>query len=457
VIPYASTMNIGIELGSSLETNARMNRLRNASSPDGSSSASAGGAALVKAGAENADSGAGVTGCGREVPVASPRAPHVPSLDGLRGVAILLILLVHFYQKPWLGENTALGLASARIFGFGRYGVELFFVLSGFLITGILIDTRNEQRALRKFYMRRFLRIFPLYYGALVAVLWVAPHFIVLDPGAQKILSGQVWLWTYLSNFPTAPHIWDDSNLFLLGHFWSLCVEEHFYIFWPIAVICLSKRSLFWLCLFLLGFGFVSRSATAMFGAGESSIWMWLTFQRIDGLAIGALIAVSFRSKQLREFLPKRGLFRVCFAALACLCLLWMWWPRRWHPTQMDVFAETVVVLFCGFLLLFTLRLRPQDRWQRVLSSRALTTMGKYSYGLYIIHGILRPWFAKTFNFMALSKGSIPPLVCLFGYYVATIGISFILAYCSFHIYEKPWLSLKRYFGYEAKRRQCGD
>ena len=387
----------------------------------------------------------------REVVIASRRTAHVPSLDGLRGVAILGVLILHFYQRTWFDEHSVLALAAARIAGFGRYGVQLFFVLSGFLITGILLDTRREPKALHKFYMRRFLRIFPLYYGSLVAVLWVLPHFVAFDEGARKILAGQRWLWTYLLNFPKVELGGVTSNIFLINHFWSLCVEEHFYIFWPFAVFLLPRKKLFGLCLLLPCVGFLCRLVAVILHAEDTSIWTWSTLQRIDGLAIGSLIAVSLRSTRLREILPVDRSFRISFATLGFFCLVLMWLPKRWNVPIVGVFSETVVVLFCGFLLLYTLRLRSDEPWQRIFSSDALMSLGKYSYGLYVIHFMLLPWFSKTFDFMALSKGRLPPLACLLCYYVVTIGLSFGLAYVSFHLYEKRWLALKRHFEYGAK------
>src|SRR5688572_11214801 len=159
---------------------------------------------------------------------------HIRVLDGLRGVAILMVLMIHLYPKPFIADTyPTLTAVFGRLIGAGSYGVELFFVLSGFLITGILLDTKHERRFLGKFYARRILRIFPLYYGALFIVIVILPLFVAFDAEAMAIVHRQLWLWTYLSNWPVGS-IWDDSSLFMLGHFWSLCVEEHFYVFWPL-------------------------------------------------------------------------------------------------------------------------------------------------------------------------------------------------------------------------------
>src|SRR5204862_8030595 len=141
---------------------------------------------------------------------------------------------------------------------------ELFFVLSGFLITGILLDTRAQTGALLKFYMRRILRIFPLYYGSLMALFWLLPLFVNFDAGAVNVQSQQQWLWLYLINFPGIDYIWDDSNLFLVGHFWSLCVEEHFYVLWPLFVFWQSRRTVMIAGAILMAVALIARASTGI-------------------------------------------------------------------------------------------------------------------------------------------------------------------------------------------------
>src|SRR5262245_43040855 len=152
---------------------------------------------------------------------------HMPALDGVRGLAVLMVLVFHFVgnMMPANGvERAIVGVTS-----YGSYGVELFFVLSGFLITGILYDAHNKPHYFRNFYMRRLLRIFPLYYGVLALVFIVAPLIPLLrGPALDYLVDRQAWAWLYTVNVYIARE--GDWSFSYLDHFWSLAVEEHFYL-----------------------------------------------------------------------------------------------------------------------------------------------------------------------------------------------------------------------------------
>jgi peptidoglycan/LPS O-acetylase OafA/YrhL len=380
---------------------------------------------------------------------------HLPALDGLRGVAILLVLAGHFYQRIFFSSEPGIAMVFGRLAGAGGYGVELFFVLSGFLITGILLDNKDSPGSLRKFYVRRCLRIFPLYYLALTVIFVALPHFVEFDAGAQTIARQQLWVWTYLVNWPSVGWIWDDSHIFLIGHFWTLCVEEHFYVFWPIVVYLLTRRNLTRSCLFLVGVGLVSRLASALMGADCPTVLQWPTLQKIDGLAIGSFLAIAVRDARMRADLPDRQSFRRAVLILGIMAI-WLVGMPRWMRTDLvGVFSETIIAALCGLVVLSTIRSKGEDYFGRILRSTVIRTFGKYSYGLYVIHGILRPQFAKLIGVepqWPMSAG--PAILYQFAYYVMAIGLSFVLAYASFHLFEKHFLAMKRYVAYGVERQQ---
>ncbi|HEX6051682.1 MAG TPA: acyltransferase, partial [Gemmatimonadaceae bacterium] len=168
---------------------------------------------------------------------------HVPALDGVRGLAVALVLVCHVawdFSSPSYMERGLIEVARA-----GWIGVDLFFVLSGFLITGILLDTRGGPKYFRHFYVRRTLRIFPLYYAILVGVFVITPLVAATRDRRwfTDIVDQQGWFWTYTSNvFLAVTGRWEQTGI--LGHFWSLAVEEQFYLIWPAVVLLLSPRQL---------------------------------------------------------------------------------------------------------------------------------------------------------------------------------------------------------------------
>ncbi len=377
------------------------------------------------------------------------RAGHILALDGLRGVAILMVLVGHFYLKPLVSESyPTLTNIYGRIANSGGYGVDLFFVLSGFLITGILLETRRTPGFFKKFYMRRLLRIFPLYYAALLGVLVLLPLAVPPDSGAQAIRTAQGWLWTYLVNWPTAPWVWDSSSQYLLGHFWSLCVEEHFYIFWPALVAFLSPRTLFKTCLALVATGALSRALTLILGPDTPTLLQWNTLHNLDGLALGSAIAACYRDRSLVDFLPRGRTLARGLWVTGILVSAYVWLPRKWNHPAFGVASETVFALFFALALIAIIELREGSRWRRVFESPFLVSLGKYSYGLYVIHGIARPALASLFDFRSLPTGYGLPWLYQLVFYVIAVGFCFALAYASYHLFEKRFLSLKRHFSY---------
>ena len=367
----------------------------------------------------------------------------IPALDGLRGIAIILVLLHHMtYYRPTSGIDALIG----DVVFFFWTGVDLFFVLSGFLITGILLDTRDSERYFTTFYARRILRIFPLYYLVLFLAFVVLPKF----PAVHPLLAGQADLppqwpyWLYGANFLIADrgwvHGWVDVS-------WSLAIEEHFYLVWPLVIWLCPPRLVAVLCAVII----LAEPAARVF-ARESMVHVLpiyvLTWFRLDGLAMGALLALA----QRRGLLPSLDRWApvVAIAAVAgiIVCAIMgghTWWWNRW----MQQYGYSLIAIAAGAMLVSAIS-RPADSlWPRMLSAGWLRAFGKYSYCLYLIHApVMRAVREYVFNPEEYAMLGIAPWNAQVLFYGAATAPAFALAWLSWRWFEAPILGLKARFPY---------
>lgn len=373
---------------------------------------------------------------------------RLPVLDGLRGIAVLMVLVAHFNGEVLLKQHYPVaGPLATKIAIAGVTGVDLFFVLSGFLITGILLDTKGGGRYFVPFYARRILRIVPPYYLALFVVLVVLPRLVAVDEAALRIAAGQGWLWAYLANLPGVLPTLDSSPLYKLGHFWTLAVEQHFYLVWPFVVLAAGERALKRVCLAWLGVSFAVVLVESALGSSAPAILHWSTLTHSGGLALGGWCAVAVREEGRAEALGRRArgglaLFGVLLAATALV-------PRRLLFDPASVLYPPAT-LFFGALLVVAVTAPATSGLRRALSGRLLREVGKVSYGVYILHGILRPVYERLFSREGLIAALGPPLFGIAAYTLAAIGCTLLLAEASWHLFEKHWLRVKRFFPYEA-------
>jgi peptidoglycan/LPS O-acetylase OafA/YrhL len=374
------------------------------------------------------------------------RPSHLASLDGLRGLAILLVIAhnVELIDAPDM--SGALKLAD-YLLNLGWIGVQLFFVLSGFLITGILLDTAGKPGALRNFIVRRALRIFPLYYGALFVIFVLLPHLGAQPAMYQAQAPYQIWLWTYLSN-------WTDPighNPVSLPHFWSLAVEEQFYLFWPLLVFGLTTPTRVAMACLIVGIvGPVSRALTLNAGLPIDAAYCW-THCRIDALALGGFAAACWRVPAWVQWL--RAHHRAVVAALATVFVggaLWTHGFPRTSPHGMIVGYSVLAIVFAVITyaaasLDNTIGLAAKPIWHRILTRPGLRTIGKYSYGMYVIHKPLHDLFSATVlaRLHVATAGNIPGAFAHIG---GVTLASFLAAWVSYNLYEVHFLKLKRHF-----------
>jgi len=372
---------------------------------------------------------------------------HMPALDGLRGLAIALVLLHNLCGIDASGNHVLRVIDSALTIGW--VGVQLFFVLSGFLITGILLDDRGKQGYFRAFFARRVLRIFPLYYLALVSYFLVLPALVHLPVAlSNSVQHNQVWYWLYLSNWASPI----NHGVPGLPHFWSLAVEEQFYLAWPLVVFFADGRKLAKLCVALVVFALAVRLGIRMRGL-PPEIAYENTFARIDALALGGLGAVVVRDAAWVDWLLPR-LRRIWIGVVVLALAL----PIGSHGlARTSFFVQTIgytVIAMVFGLMVLSAAIAPAfeagykltlSRW---LSVAPLRWLGKYSYGIYVFHVPVRSlayWFIGGER--ALTGGStIHQLVRVFSFAALVTVATSIVAVLSFNVFEKRFLAMKDAF-----------
>lgn len=353
---------------------------------------------------------------------------HIPALDGLRGVAIILVVASHslpFQLSAYAGVRSTLKnlLCSAGL------GVQLFFVLSGFLITGILLESKRSQNYFLNFYGRRVLRIFPLYYGTIV-VFWAVAKLHGFN-GGQLFLARLPWLLTYTPNLlMTLRNDWSAFNFgdIAMGHFWSLAVEEQFYLVWPAAVLWCSSKTLKRLCLLAIPLGLATR-LVLLFAADNTAGAFVFTPCQADSIAMGAFLAVFVRERETTVATITWPLILVLMGGLA------------WVASCMDksLLLTAGVTAFSGMSagLLAVCLYTPFAAL--LFSNAALRAFGKYSYAIYVFHVFLLPLILPL-----RDRWGLPAFTVVF------LALSYSAGWLSWHSYEKYFLRLKRRFPTET-------
>jgi peptidoglycan/LPS O-acetylase OafA/YrhL len=385
-------------------------------------------------------------------PARDAAGDRLPVLDGIRGIAILLVMLLHF-TPPVEGSGSAAARVLQKVAHLGWAGVDLFFVLSGFLITRILLASRQSPTYFRTFYLRRVLRIFPLYYLVLAFFAFGAPAISFFDrAGLAELQRDQAWLWLYGQNvLMSIRDSWVfDVPTIKLSHFWSLAVEEHFYLVWPAVVLLCRERQLLKVCAGIIAGAFLLR-IVLWYLAGPIAPYV-LTLCRADSLAMGGLLALVHRHG---AFAPLRSTIRVAalaslVAAGAIVAVL-----HRFNRSDMIVTTLGPTLLACMFAWLIG---RSVDAGTgtlggRVLASGPLRMFGRYSYGLYVYHVILIPvlnaWLPRAGGPNGFGQPYVQSFLAAYLLRVLVfIAASLAVAAVSWHLIEAPILRLKRHARY---------
>ena len=365
---------------------------------------------------------------------------HVAALDGIRGVAIAIVLIHN--ASSVLGDSTLfLPKLAGIIVRSGWLGVQLFFALSGFLITSILMDARGSRGFFRIFYVRRMLRIFPLYYIFLAAAFFVVPALFFLPSWTAVARANQWWFWTYTSNWRSG------ADVRGLAHFWSLAVEEQFYLLWPLLIFVFSSRALIGLCVTALLTSPLIRFGLRASGWPASAAYQF-TIARWDALAAGAVVAILLLSGQGRSWLRKnmKRIGSVAVLSLAVVVVLSRGFAEDGLGVQ--VLGQSLIsVISAAFIYICVTPLSSLDTAvRRLVEARWLRFLGKYSYAIYVLHfpmqRILSPLLSDTVN----GADTNWRLLRLAVYVGGLSALSIFAAMISWRVLEKPFLDLKDRF-----------
>lgn len=353
---------------------------------------------------------------------------YFKNLDGVRGIAALMVMIFHFFLG--VSSNSFTINLIKKIATFGQTGVTLFFVLSGFLITRILIKTKSEKGYFKNFYLRRSVRIFPLYYFFLFFAFIVSPFlFNSINVGSVYTsytpLIDQFYYYTYLQNFArTFSWGWQGP-----GHFWSLAVEEHFYLFWPFMVYFFSNNNLKKVIIFIIVFALLLRAI--MLNNGYEVFYF--TFTRFDSLAIGSLLALLELKKVFKVENSNKFLVLLIAFSLPTFILLTVFSGTANYYVQ--IFKYLFISMTYFSFICYVLSIKTNNFINKILNSSILQYSGKISYGLYVYHPFvyfLVEYFFET-DYILINM-------------LSRFILTYIISSLSYKYFESYFLRFKKYF-----------
>ncbi len=358
----------------------------------------------------------------------------IRELDGLRGIAILMVMVHHFWPREGYWATLA------KVPHLGWIGVDLFFVVSGLLITGILLDTRESPRYFRNFYVRRALRIFPLYYVFLL-LMFVGIPLLQGGPWATSEFvreSGSPW-WYILYQGNLREAITGVEPAYVLAPLWSLSIEEQFYLVFPLTVFLLSTRRLRQVLIGAVGFALLFRIVSAFIWPLNERVQYLSTPARVDALAIGALLAIWLRSgAQTRMNRRMLGGVVLLLAAVSALIFGLDGLDRTaWFGRTL---GYSVIGMTFGALVLWAVTGREgsDTAWLRW---KPLRNVGMVCYGVYLLQRPVQVMVGKVASGLGLPYNpdalyTVPLLIVM----------TLLVAGCSWVLFERPILGLKRHF-----------
>ena len=369
------------------------------------------------------------------------RTGHFPPLDGLRGVAILLVLVIHCLRS----EGSSTGQVLGNISRTGWIGVFLFFVLSGYLISGILLDCKGKTRYYTTFYARRALRILPIYYAFLLFMTYVYPK--INDSWLRGRMPVTVaWpYWAFLSNC-------FDPRQPLLNPLWSLAVEEHVYVFLPWIIAFFSRRALRWLLVGIFPLALMLR-AYWVFRSPFPFRAYNLTPSCLDSFAAGALAAVF-----VRDAVDPRALHhRAAACAIGSGLVLAGLAGHLGHfyffmsPSLLLTVGLSALNVFFASIILISVTSTPRGLLNRILSLGFLRGFGRYSFAIYLFHAVIFKVIQISLTLTVSREFENPNISVGVLLFLLAVSTTYVVAWLSWHLLESPFLRLKAFFPYEDR------
>jgi len=351
------------------------------------------------------------------------------NLDGIRGIAALMVVVFHFFLSKNSDYLTNLILYQ-KATEFGQHGVSLFFVLSGFVITRILIKTRKNSDYFSNFYKRRALRIFPLYY----LFLFVFYFFLPLVQNSKVTeFKLQLPLYFYIQNFTEILNIKASGP----GHYWSLAVEEHFYLLWPVVILLVNPKNIGK----LIGISFLLIIVLKYFMLNKGLSINYFTFTRIDQIMMGAYLSIL----ELNGFFSRKGaLKKMILIGLSIFpigALIYFFSDHFYYLKE--IMKYPILALFFFSLIGSLITLNENNIINRLLSGKFLQYLGRISYGIYVWHILALNILSEFF----ILKILIIDLML-------TFCLTITLAHLSYFYFEKYFLSFKdKNITFKTKRK----
>lgn len=371
---------------------------------------------------------------------------HLAPLDGIREMAIISVMLYHFSQpiQHMSGLSGGAELFARMLEGLW-VGVDFFFVMSGFLITSILLKTRGDQAYFKNFYVRRLLRIFPLFYAVLLVMLVIGPALSgKVDAMTQSMQDNAFWFWTYLINWRIAYE--GNFNAFGGGYMWSLAVEEQFYMLWPL-VVYYGYRHLFTVSVALLAGLTLVKLALAYSGVPGASLYT-MTLTHMDGLLIGSAAAAWYANRDIQAPFPLMSKALLLPAVVVIVAVMGLESGWIFYKTSTNLAIGLMSLLMCA-LMIAVLRCSEDHIMTKMFTLKPVMFCGKLCYGLYLLH---QPVGVVVSDLFVAQIQQSPVLWTIITLLIST-SLSLLVAWVSFHLFEKQFLKLKRFFASPSREQ----